>query len=740
MSTQTLRTSTAPAIRVRARRDLQVFPRDSGLERQWVVKDPVSFSHFLFSDQEKYLLELFDGNRTLAEVRTLWQQHFRTHSLTENQLELLSHRFIRDKLVIVEQFGAGVRLHKDQQRTKSAQLATKLSSPLVVKLGGIDPRIVLDWLWLPGEILFNRFVVIFNLIVAVLVFGAMLGNFELIAERAGTLAEFFSVKNLLLMSVIVLVVKIFHELGHAVACRKYGGECFEIGVLLLAFFPTLYCDVTDSWTFANRWKRIMVSFAGIYVEILLATAGAILWLLTSPGLANTVFFNLAVMCSVSTLFINGNPLLKYDGYYIFSDFFEQPNLSENAKQSFHRWLAQFFFDVDPSQSGANTSSTSLSSGRWLTLFGLCSMLYRVFVIVSITIGVSVLLKHLEFGAFGDAIVLMLLATIGFRMLKQRPKLRQDVWRRFSLWRSLASLALLGFLVFACFVIPLPSHRYCQFSVAADRSAVVYAAHDGRVSLSVSPYTIVEAGNVVGLIDQPELQQRQQQTEAKLKNLQERAKRLVLRFEQSPTVASDLQLLKNEMQILETQLKSLETERQGLTLTAPLTGMVRPFPLPPQQSPAQLGLPTMPGSLFEPANKDALVRRGQPIMAVEGPQRKLVSYLGEKDVEFLAVGQTATLRFDAVPGQLYSGTISEIIEIDAQLDSSETEFSGLETFVDQTGDTKTLQTPYRVIIAVDALPTAIPIGSGGRARVSIPMKTVSQKVWFLLDRWWLERNY
>jgi len=162
LTTHTDRPANTPAIRVRSRRDLQVFPRDSGLENQWVVKDPVSFSHFLFSDQEKYLLELFDGHRTLAEVRTLWQQHFRTHSLTENQLELLTHRFIRDKLVIVEQFGAGVRLHKDQQRTKSAQLAMKLSSPLVVKLGGIDPRIVLDWLWLPGEILFHRFVVIFN--------------------------------------------------------------------------------------------------------------------------------------------------------------------------------------------------------------------------------------------------------------------------------------------------------------------------------------------------------------------------------------------------------------------------------------------------------------------------------------------------------------------------------------------------------------------------------------------------
>jgi len=98
----------------------------------------------------------------------------------------------------------------------------------------------------------------------------------------------------------------------------FGGECHEIGVLLLVFTPCLYCNVSDAWLLPSKWQRIAVSGAGIFVEIVLASLCLFLWWLSEPGLTNTLLLNVLVACSVNTLFLNGNPLLRYDGYYVLS--------------------------------------------------------------------------------------------------------------------------------------------------------------------------------------------------------------------------------------------------------------------------------------------------------------------------------------------------------------------------------------------------------------------------------------
>ena len=65
-------------------------------------------------------------------------------------------------------------------------------------------------------------------------------------------------------------MKIIHEFGHGLTAKHFGGEVHEMGILFLVLTPALYCDVTDSWLLPNKWKRIWISAAGIYVECFLA--------------------------------------------------------------------------------------------------------------------------------------------------------------------------------------------------------------------------------------------------------------------------------------------------------------------------------------------------------------------------------------------------------------------------------------------------------------------------------------
>ena len=96
--------------------------------------------------------------------------------------------------------------------------------------------------------------------------------------------------------------------------------------MLLVFTPCLYCNVSDSWMLASKWQRIAIAAAGMYVELILATSRTFLWWFSEPGLFNSLCLNTMLVCSVGTLLFNGNPLLRYDGYYILSDLVEVPNL------------------------------------------------------------------------------------------------------------------------------------------------------------------------------------------------------------------------------------------------------------------------------------------------------------------------------------------------------------------------------------------------------------------------------
>ena len=140
------------------------------------------------------------------------------------------------------------------------------------------------------------------------------------------ISSIFSLRNVGWLALSVVVAKTLHELGHALACRHFGGECHELGILLLVFLPCLYCNVSDAWMFDSRWRRVAVDVAGMYVELVLAAICTFLWWFSVPGWFNSVCFNLMIVCSLNTLLFNGNPLLRYDGYYLLSDLLEVPNL------------------------------------------------------------------------------------------------------------------------------------------------------------------------------------------------------------------------------------------------------------------------------------------------------------------------------------------------------------------------------------------------------------------------------
>ncbi|MFM7831438.1 MAG: hypothetical protein ACKPJD_06585, partial [Planctomycetaceae bacterium] len=239
---------------------------------------------------------------------------------------------------------------------------------------GPDPTPLLDWLvpclqrlWQPQ---FARLLPGFVL----LAFAAVLLSLSRLQAELPDLAALLTVTNLTALAIAITAARLLHELGHAIACRWFGGECHELGVMVIVFFPLLYCDVSDSRRFPTA-QRIAVAAAGIVVELLLAATAAVLWLLSYPGFLHSLFLNLLLFCSLNTLLINGNPLLRYDGYYVLSDLLAIPNLWQQAVGAARQLGSRIL--LGPLRTAEDGLPLSGTGAAGLALLGTAMLAWRV---------------------------------------------------------------------------------------------------------------------------------------------------------------------------------------------------------------------------------------------------------------------------------------------------------------------------------------------------------------------------
>ena len=189
------------------------------------------------------------------------------------------------------------------------------------------------------------------------------------------------VDNLLLLALVFPLIKALHELGHATATRAGGGEVHDMGVMLLVLMPVPYVDASAASVLRSRWKRALVGAAGMLVELFVAALAFYVWRAAEPGLVRALCFNVMLVAGVSTLVFNGNPLLRYDAYYVLADLIEMPNLAQRATRYWgylaERWLLRNRDALDPAETAGERA--------WFVGYGFTSTLYRLFVTVAIAL-------------------------------------------------------------------------------------------------------------------------------------------------------------------------------------------------------------------------------------------------------------------------------------------------------------------------------------------------------------------
>ncbi|MCS6852260.1 MAG: biotin/lipoyl-binding protein [Gemmataceae bacterium] len=326
-------------VRLRLRSDLTITPTRYEGKTYHIVKDPVSLRYYRFKEQEYFLLRMMDGKHTLDETQKEFEKRFRPERLSLEDLEAFAQQLLKVGLAHNESPQAGQQLYENKRKRRRREILAALTNILYIKVPAYDPDKLLTrmlpwfrWMFTPW---FFAFSVLFMLSAILLV----ATHFDTFLDKLPAYHEFFNFQSLAYMWFALGSVKIIHEFGHGLSCKAFGGEVHEMGLLALCLSPAMYCNVSDAWTLPNKWHRMIISFAGIYVELMIAALATFIWWNTpSQPFINNLCLSLMIVCSVSTVIFNGNPLMRFDGYYVLADWLEIPNLREKSGRFLQRLI------------------------------------------------------------------------------------------------------------------------------------------------------------------------------------------------------------------------------------------------------------------------------------------------------------------------------------------------------------------------------------------------------------------
>lgn len=523
----------------------------------WTLQDPWRDQFFRIGQVEMEILSrwhLGDEEQICLEIN----EH------TPLRVDVAAVERVKD-FVIKQQLckavgaGTGERLANIHQQQKKSPWNWLLHNYLFVRIPLIHPDGFLNktYPWI-------RWVFSNSFIVAIALLG-LLGGY--LVSRSWdvfttTFMHFFDWQGFGFFAIALVFVKICHEFGHAYTAKRYGLPVSNMGIAFLVMWPVLYTDTSHAWLLTQRRQRLHIAAAGMLVEIVLAIVATVAWAFFPEGALRSAAFFVATASWVSTLLINLNPFMRFDGYYFLADWSGVENL-QTRSFDMARWkLREWLFGLgEPAP-----ENFAASSRRWLVLYAMSVWIYRLFLFI----GIALLVYYFFFKALG--IFLFLVEIAWFIALPIKNEMMQW-WRRRSVigWnrRSITtSMVLLGL----CVLLVVPWHTRIDIPVVI--RPVNYSHLHAPVPAQITRIHVkageeVTAGTLLFELQSPEVRQQQQLVNSELRALDWQLDR----FHLAEDLRWNNQVLREQKRAAQAKLKSLLERSQRLQIFAPFNGVV-----------------------------------------------------------------------------------------------------------------------------------------------------------------------
>jgi len=490
------------------RSDLVVSRQERAGAVRYVIKDPLSGRFFQLGEREYAIATLLDGERDLASVAEAFREATGSAVGAETLEKFVAGLAANGLLVGTEPEPARPARFKP----RGAPGERGLSRYLMITVKAFDPDRVLDSIVSRVSFLFTAEFVAFAGAAISVALVVAISNREVLWQAMSNVFQF---RNLIMAWVGVLAVGMLHEMAHATTCRRFGGRVREMGVLLMYFQPCLFSNVSDAWLFPRKSQRLLVTFAGGFVEMVVWALAVIAWRITAPETAlNHLAFIIMAASGITVLF-NFNPLIKLDGYYILSDLLDIPNLRQKAFAYLKSLFARTFLGLETREKGLGAREK-----RIYITYGLVATVYTVGLLGYVLLRLAKFLAH-AYGWWTPAVVA---AGVLYAMRNQVKEAVEGAAEKVSEHKEevlskrrvrIAPMVLL-LIVLALLFVPWPLKVSGRFVLLAEKRATVRSEIEGTVAeVHCSEGDAVRAGDPILSLVSAEIESEMKQKEAEI---------------------------------------------------------------------------------------------------------------------------------------------------------------------------------------------------------------------------------
>lgn len=476
------------------RDDLKFSLQQHGDQVCYLIEDEKNSRFYRVGIPEYTFISLMDGTTSVREAMAHTAALLGEEAFTENDAATICKWLIDSQLALTEASRTSGRLLEMSDKAYKAKQAEWLN-PIILRLPLMRPDRLVTWCtdrfgWCMG---WGGFVV--WLAVVITAIHQLLTNWESV-ESANTFV--WAPGNLLCMAVFWCLLKVVHELAHGISCKRFGGHVREAGVVLIALAPIPYVDVTSSWRFKSKWKRMFVAAAGMYVELFVAALATLVWIHAEPGLMRQQAYNLMITASLITLIFNANPLMRFDGYYMLSDWLGIPNLY-GLGQHYTQYLGRRYF----AGVKAKLPQWTFRKALYIKTYGVAAFVWRIVVCAGLLVlaatmfeGAGIVLAILGLGLW----ITLPLIKLGKYLVNGNEREKPNRMRFVAMVAVTASIV--GGLLFC----PEPGGVRAPAVVVYEPLNVIRAPHSGFVrEIRTTSGATVEEDQVLMVIESKELE-------------------------------------------------------------------------------------------------------------------------------------------------------------------------------------------------------------------------------------------
>ena len=536
--------------RLMMRRDLKTTLQEVSGNSYMMLEDPVTSKFYRIGKREWDFVRLLDGNHTIREAVWLYRKNEHVDALTEKEISFLCNWLGRTELLV----------NRDSTEHPLQEVAQThwWANPLFIKVPLFNPNHLLDAAtkMLAWSVCKQAF--LFWLILCVSAAYVVLSNFDRFSRN---FSEVLAVDNWIYLFLTWFGLKLIHETYHGIICKKYGGTVPRCGMMLILFSPVAFVDVTSSWRFRSKWHRIFTAAGGMYSEFFVAAIAAWIWAYTETGLLNQICHNIVTMASVSTLLFNANFLMRFDGYYIFSDLVGIQNIYVSGQQYIRYIGRQYLLGID-------SVAPVLPAGKEMIvrLYAVASLLWRWIFTIGI-IAVAATLFH------GFGIVLAAMAAVTWFVIPLaklariliKPQAHESPNRVRVCTLSLGCLCLVSLIV----VLPWPGGITAPAIVEYSDMQLVRVDSPGFIDkVHVQTGQRVDTGDILLTIRNPETESKLEDLELRI--LQSKRKSQILLRDND---RAGYQVEEKNRETLRKQRDELARQVDSLTIYATMPGRI-----------------------------------------------------------------------------------------------------------------------------------------------------------------------